>query len=368
MQEVLQTIGSVTGISLVLALIITLADKWLNDYGEVTVDINKGERKFKTEGGQMLLNALAAQKIFIPSACGGKATCGLCKVQVTDGAGPLLPTEAPYLTAKEQETHYRLSCQVKLKNDMAILIPEELFNIKEFIGTVEQLDNLTHDIKLLRIKLPEGETIKFKAGQFVQLYTKPYGKIKETVFRAYSIASPPSDNTHVDLIIRLVPGGIATGYVHEALKVGDEIRISGPYGDFFLRGDEGINELVMIAGGSGLAPIRSLLYDIAEKGLDYRIRFYFGAVAKRDLYAEEEMAKLEAEYPNFKFVPALSSPAAEDEWDGDTGRITEVVDRYVENADGKEAYLCGSPGMLDACIKVLHSKGFKDDAIFYDKF
>ena len=126
-----------------------------------------------------------------------RATCGLCKVQVTDGAGPLLPTEAPYLTAKEQETHYRLSCQVKLKNDMAILIPEELFNIKEFIGTVEQLDNLTHDIKLLRIKLPEGETIKFKAGQFVQLYTKPYGKIKETVFRAYSIASPPSDNTPV---------------------------------------------------------------------------------------------------------------------------------------------------------------------------
>ncbi|HHU12026.1 MAG TPA: 2Fe-2S iron-sulfur cluster binding domain-containing protein [Clostridiaceae bacterium] len=367
MAEILQTIGSVTGISLVLAVIISLAEKWLNNYGQVNIDINRGGRTFTTEGGRSLLSTLSEQKIFIPSACGGKATCGLCKVQVLSGSGVILPTEIPYLTAQEQKDNVRLSCQVKVKNDMAILIPEELFNIKEFVGTVEELRDETHDIKLLRIRLPEGETVKFKAGQFMQFYTKPYGKVKETVFRAYSIASPPSDNTHIDLIVRLVPGGLATGYVHQALQVGDEVRLSGPYGDFYLRG-ENADELIMIAGGSGLAPIRSLIYDITEKGLDHKIRFFFGAVARRDLYALEEMAQLEKQNPNFTFIPALSNPADGDEWEGETGRITDVVARHLDGAEGKEAYLCGSPGMLDACIAVLNSKGFSDDSIFYDKF
>lgn len=367
MAEILQTVGSVTGISFILAIIISFAERWLNNYGEVEIDVNKGDRTLKVTGGQSLLTTLAAEKIFIPSACGGKATCGLCKVQVLEGVGPILPTEEPFLDEKERADNVRLSCQIKVKNNIAILVPEELFNIKEFIGKVEAIEDLTHDIKLVRIALPAGETIKFKAGQFVQLYTKPYGKIKETAFRAYSIASPPSDNTHIDLIIRLVPNGLATGYVHEALNVGDDIQISGPYGDFYLRA-EGKKELIMIAGGSGLAPIRSLIYDITEKGLDYDIRFFFGAATAKDIYAIEEMAEIKKKYPRVHFIPALSSPHDGDGWTGESGRITDVVARHVDSAEGREAYLCGSPGMLNACIDVLHNIGFTDNEIFFDKF
>ncbi len=363
---ILTTVISISIISGALALISVIADAFLNNYGECEISINDGDKKLKVDGGSSLLSSLSSRKIYIPSACGGKATCGLCKLQVISGAGPLLPTEEPYLTEEEREQGYRLSCQIKVKTDLVIKIPDELFNIRAFETTVASITQLTHDIKGLKLTLPEGESIKFKAGQYVQLHTKPYAKVKESVFRAYSIASVPSEQTAVELIVRRVPDGVCTNFVHEALNEGDTVTISGPFGEFYLRGD--CTELVMIAGGSGLAPIRSIILHVLEKELDLNIHFFFGAVTKKDLYYLDEMGELADKHENFHFVPALSAPEPSDEWEGETGLITEVVDRYVENADDKEAYLCGSPGMINACLNVLGKKGFKEDVIFFDKF
>jgi len=287
-------------------------------------------------------------------------------VSIQEGAGPLLLTEEPYITPEERKQNMRLSCQVKVKNNMKLLIPEDLFNIREFICELVEIEDMTYDIKRLRMKLPEGQTIDFKAGQFMQFYTKPYGKIKEEVFRAYSISSKATEKDHLELLIRLVPNGICTTYVHTVLKVGDKVRLSGPYGDFYLRGD--CEELIMIAGGSGLAPIRSLVYDVIEKGLPHKMRFFFGANTKRDLYYVEEFEQIEKDYPQFSFIPCLARPAPEDNWEGVTGFVTVALQEQVDTGEGKEAYLCGSPGMLDACIKILKEKGFTDETIFYDKF
>lgn len=364
-QEVMTGTLSLTAIATGLSIVISVAERYLNNYGECKIDINDGTKEMVVEGGSTLLNTLSDNKLFIPSACGGKATCGLCKCQVLEGAGPLLPTEEPYLNEKERADHFRLACQLKVKTDMKLLIPEELFNIKEYITSLESLKDLTYDIKELRMKLPEGETINFKAGQFMQFYTKPYGKVREEVFRAYSISSPPQDNTHIELVIRLVPEGICTTYVHEHLKEGDQVRLSGPYGDFYYRGN--CDTMIMVGAGSGLAPMRSLVYDNLYKKIPVNMIFYFGARTERDLYYVEEFEQLARENENFTFIPCLSQPS--ESWTGERGRVTEVLDRHLDNAEGKEAYLCGSPGFLKSCNDVLHQKGFnKDTQIFYDEF
>ncbi len=363
---ILRTVGSLALISAVLSAIICISEKVFNNYGTCELDINNGEKKLSVEGGRSLLSTLASEKIYIPSAGGGKATCGLCKVRVLEGAGPLLPTEEPYITPEERAKNFRLSCQIKVKGNMKLGIPDELFNIKEFMCEVESITDMTYDIKRLRMKLPAGQTISFKAGQFMQFYSKPYGKIKEEAFRAYSISSKSSEHDHVERLIRLVPNGIVTGYVHTALKEGDQVRLSGPYGDFYLRGN--CEELIMIAGGSGLAPIRSLVYEVIEKGLPHKMRFFFGANTLRDLYYMDEFEGIQKEYPQFTFIPCLAFPKPEDNWTGGTGFVTVALDNQVDTGEGKEAYLCGSPGMLDACIKVLKTKGFTDQTIFYDKF
>lgn len=366
MTTVLTTIISLAAISATLALFIVLAERLLNNYGECVIDINDGDRKLTVDGGSSLLASLSQKNIYLPSACGGKATCGLCKVQVKAGSGPMLPTEEPYLTQEEVEQDFRLACQVKVKEDITILVPESLLSIRAFETTVESMTTLTHDIKGLRLQLPQGETIKFKAGQYVQVHSKPYAKVKESVFRAYSIASAPSERQSVELIVRKVPDGICTTYVHDHLKEGESLKISGPYGEFYLRGQA--KELIMIAGGSGLAPIRSIILDVLERDLDLTMHFFFGAVKKRDLYYLDEMAELAKDNDRFNFISALSDPDPEDEWDGETGLITEVVDRHVKDGDDKEAYLCGSPGMINACLDVLGKKGISDENIFYDKF
>ena len=364
--EILITILSVTGIATVLAIMIIVAEKFLNDYGECKIDINDGEKNLTVDGGSSLLSSLASNKIFIPSACGGKATCGLCKVKVMDGAGPVLPTEEPYLTPAEIKDGVRLSCQVKIKKDIKVYIPEELFNIKEYKATVIKIEDRTHDIKEFRFKFAEGEEIKFKAGQYMQIETKPYGKIKEKAIRAYSISSVPSDNKGVDLIIRRVPGGLCTTYMLDHVKEGDEVRLTGPYGDFFMRDD--CDEYIFMAGGSGLAPIKSIVMDIVERKLDKKLIFFFGAVTKKDLYHIEFFKEIEKEYPNFQYIPALSNPAPDDGWEGETGLVTDVMKKYVDTGKNKHAYLCGSPGMINACVKVLTSISFNEEHIFYDKF
>lgn len=368
--EIFMTVLSITGISIILAMVISLADKKLNDYGICLLNINDGSRELEVVGGQTLLTSLAENKIFIPSACGGKATCGLCKLQVMEGAGPLLPTEEPYLSQKEREDHFRLACQVKVKGNMILHIPEELFNIKEFLTTVEKLEDLTHDIKLVRLKLPAGEELKFKPGQFMQFYTKPYGKIKESVFRAYSISSPPSDKDHVEFCIRQVPDGVCTTYVHTALKEGDTVPLSGPYGEFYYRGNT--PKMILVGGGSGLAPLRSLVLDNLEKGVEADMTLYFGAQSLRDLYYTEEFKALEEKHDNFHFIQALSRPQEDDDWDGNVGRITLPLEEDLKKMEGDgsdiEAYLCGSPGFLASVRKLLTDYGVPSSQIFFDEF
>ena len=363
---VLFTVLSLSVLATILAAIVVLADNRLNNYGICTIDINDGARSLQVNGGSSLLSSLASQKVFIPSACGGKATCGLCKVTLVESAGPVLPTEEPYISEEEREAGVRLSCQVKVKHDLKIRIPEELFNIKQYRTRVSEIKPLTHDIKQFRFELLEPQTIDFKAGQYVQVDSRPYDKVKESVSRAYSISSVPSDRNHIELIIRLVPGGICTTFLHQHLKEGDEITFAGPFGQFYLH--EGGDELIFIAGGSGLAPIRSLVLDILEKNLDKKMKFFFGAVRKRDLYYVDFFRDLEKRYENFQYIPALSGATPEDEWDGEEGLITDVVARHVPDAVNRQAYLCGSPGMINACVQVLTKIGFGRDAIFFDEF
>lgn len=368
--DVFMTVLSITGISVALTIIISLAEMKLNNYGICLLNINDGSRELEVVGGQTLLSTLAENKIFIPSACGGKATCGLCKLQVLEGAGPLLPTEEPYITPKEREEHFRLACQVKIKGNMKLHIPEELFNIKEFLTTVDVLEDLTHDIKLVRLKLPPGEELNFKPGQFMQFYTKPYGKIKESVFRAYSISSAPSDRGYVEFCIRQVPDGVCTTYVHTALKEGDTVALSGPYGEFYYRGKT--PKMVLVGGGSGLAPLRSLVLDNLEKGVPADMTLYFGAQSRRDLYYTEEFLALEEKHDNFHFVQSLSRPLEEDQWEGNTGRITVHLEKDLKEmgipGTDIEAYLCGSPGFLATVRQILTDNGVPTSQIFFDEF
>jgi len=366
MIEVIVSMGVIGGIGAILAVVLELADRYIANYGECAIDINDGTRTLTVEGGGNLLGALVAEGIFIPSACGGRGSCGYCKVKIAAGGGPVLPTETSWLTPQEQKSNMRLSCQVKIREDLKIHIPPELFLIKEYRGRVTRITTLTHDIKEVRIKLIEPAAIEFQTGQYLQLTVPEYGDVEESVYRAYSLSSPSFEKDEVEFIIRYVPEGICTTWVHRFLKEGDEVTVNGPHGDFFLRDSD--KPVIMIAGGSGLAPFKGMLRDLAAQHSTRQVTFFFGAVSQRDLYHRELMAELEKELPNFKFVPALSKPAEEDRWQGETGLITDVVGRLGENIPGSQAYLCGSPGMIDACIAVLTKNGMPSSEIFYDKF
>ena len=362
----LVSIGIISLISVFLAVLMVIADATIGNYGIVKININNGTKELEVDGGLPLLTALKQEGVFIPSACGGRGSCGLCKVQVTEGGGEYLPTELPWISDEEKTQHVRLSCQFKVKKDVSIVIPEELFLVKEFSTVVESIRDLTHDIKEVRLLLKEPTGITTKAGQYIQFEVPEYGDLDESVYRAYSMSSPPGDNTHVELEIRLVPNGICTTYVHEHLKEGDRVTINGPYGDFFLRDTD--RNIIFIAGGSGMAPIKSMLLDMEKKGIKRKTSYFFGARSKRDLFLLDEMHELEKKMPHFKFVPALSEPLPEDKWEGEVGLITDVVRRMVEEGPSCEAYLCGSPGMIDACIRVLHELEVPPENIFYDKF
>lgn len=359
------SVAAVSGLAGFLAVLMVIADATIANYGTVKVTIN-GDKKFDVKGGRPLLATLMDEGVFIPSACGGRGSCGLCKVKVKDGAGAFLPTELPWLSDEEKENGIRLACQCKVKNDYAIEIPEELFNVKEFRTTVLRIRDLTHDIKEVVFKLDDPATMDYKAGQFIQLKVPEYELTDEPVYRAYSMASHPAVKDQVETEIRLVPNGICTTYVHKHLKEGDQVILNGPYGEFFLRDSD--RKVVCIAGSSGMAPIKSILNDMAVRGIDRETMYFFGARSKRDLFLADEMRELEAKLPRFSFIPALSEPEPEDNWDGATGLITEVLDSYLSSGDNVEAYLCGSPGMIDACINVLTKKGVPEDLIFYDKF
>ncbi|WP_069998516.1 NADH:ubiquinone reductase (Na(+)-transporting) subunit F [Cellulosilyticum sp. I15G10I2] len=349
------------GILLIVTILLALADYLLGGQGEKTLTVND-KTKITVQGEDTLLNTLSVNNIFIPSACGGKATCGYCKCKVVKGAGGIKPTEEPFLSEEEKEDGVRLSCQVKVKENMEILIPEELLSAKEYKATVTKITSLTYDIKLVSFKLVEPEEMFFRPGQYAQLRVPGV-----EVIRAYSIASNPKMTNTLEFIIRLVPKGQATTFVHMALEVGDTITITGPYGDFYLN-EESDEDIICIAGGSGKAPIRAILYYLKDKGMNRKVKYFFGAKTKKDLYYTEELLELAKEYPNFQYIPALSEPSPEDNWEGEVGLITDVVDRHSENLEDSEAYLCGSPGMIDACIRILTKKNIHMDNVHYDKF
>jgi len=359
------SVGTVTGIATILAVLMVIADATIANYGQVRITIND-DKTLDVEGGRPLLATLMEEKIFIPSACGGRGSCGLCKVKVEKGFGEYLPTELSWITKEEQKENIRLSCQCKVKNDIFIRIPEELFNVREFQAEVLELTDLTHDIKEVKLKITDPPEINFKSGQFIQFKTPAYELTDEAVYRAYSLASSPSQNNIIDLEIRYIPNGICTTYIFKYLKEGDKVTINGPYGEFYLRDTE--REIIFIAGGSGNAPIMSILQKMNEDGNPRRARYFFGARSLRDLFLVNEMRQLEKDLPNFKYIPALSQPLPEDKWDGETGLITKVVDKYLESGDNVEAYLCGSPGMIDACVKALTAMGIPEKLIYYDKF
>lgn len=365
LMDILISVAVVSTIGAVLAALLTVSEMIFRNYGPCTVTIND-DKEFTVEGGGDLLSALVGEKIFIPSACGGRSTCGMCKVKVLAGSDMVLPTEEPHLTKEELETDVRLSCQVKIRENMRIEIPEELFNVKEYEATVEKITDLTHDIKEFRFKLNDPAEIKFTPGQYVQLKTPKYGKGTEEVYRAYSASSNANDQEHIDLVIRLVPGGMCTTYCFEHLNEGDPVTFNGPYGDFRLSDTDA--PMIFIAGGSGMAPMKSLLHQMVDEGIDRKCTYFFGANRPHELFYGDLMKEFEAKLPNFKYVPVISRPTEEDNWSGETGLVTEAVARAFPDTSAHEAYLCGSPGMIDASAVVLIKGGMASEKIFYDKF
>ncbi len=356
---------AVTSISTFLVILILVIDLLINNYPDFDITIN-GSKTIKVEGGKSLLTSLKEKEIFIPSACGGRGSCGYCKVKINNLDTPYLPTELPQLSDKEKKDNIRLSCQIKVKSNLSIEIPSHLLSVRQFQTKVASIVDLTYDIKQITLLLDDKDQIDFTAGQYIQFEVPPYKLSSESVYRAYSIASSPSDNKKIELEIRLVPNGICTTYVHKYLKVGDKVNINGPYGEFYLRPTDA--EIIFIAGGSGMAPIKSILLSMEEKKIKRKATYFFGARTTKDLFLVDQMERLTKTLDDFSFIPALSDKESDPDWKGERGLITEIVDKYVKDGNNKEAYLCGSPGMINACITVLTNKGIPVEKIFYDKF
>jgi len=353
------------GLLVGLTVALTVAERVLVNYGVCKIDINAGERELEVDGGQSLLSALNESKVYIPSACGGRGSCGHCKATVLEGGGPVLPTETPFLTRAQVRAGVRLACQVKVREDVRIKIPEELLNVKMFTATVERAELLTHDMVELRFKLDEPAEISQRPGQYVQLQAP---SAEGPVYRAYSISSPAHDTGAVELVVRLVPGGIGSTYCH-ALKEGDPVIFTGPYGEFRLDEDPDV-DVILIGGGSGMAPLRNLLLTVLERWPDRKCQLFFGCRTTQDVFYFDEFRKITEKHPNFEVHYALSDPIEEGEsWDGETGFIHLSAEQHLDDSDRKrQAFLCGPPPMIEAVMKVLEAKGLESDDMFYDEF
>ena len=360
----LYSVLSFSGLVILLAAGLMIAERFLINYGICKLDINAGEKPLELEGGQTLLSSLYANEIFIPSACGGKGSCGHCKITVTSGGGPVLPTETPYLTRKEIRSGVRLACQVKIREDIYVRIPEDFLNVRLFSSTVESTLDLTYDIKEIRLKLDDSEEISQRPGQYVQIQApSPDGP----VFRAYSISSPTYEPTVVEMNVRLIPGGIGSTYLHN-LNVDDKVAFTGPYGEFYLNEDPSV-EIICVGGGAGMAPMKNIIYTIYDRWPDRSCWLFFGCRTTRDIFYLEQFKKLQREHLNFHVVYALSDELEPDEkWDGETGFIHLSADKHLEPGAPRQAFLCGPPLMIEAVTRVLEEKGIRPDDIFYDEF
>lgn len=374
--------------------------------GDRRIVINDDASKsIQASTGATLLSALAANDIFLPSACGGGGSCGQCRCEITEGGGDILPTELPHLSRQEKKDNIRLACQVKVREDMKIEIPPEIFSIRKYNATVASNDNVSTFIKELVLAMDAGESLDFKAGAYIQIDIPEYevafsdfdvadrfrtaweqfdlwglrAAAAEPVFRAYSLASPPYENTAIRFTIRIatpppsVPGappGIGSSYVF-SLKPGDRVTFSGPYGDFFVK--ETDREMCFVGGGAGMAPMRShILHQLNTEKTKRKMTFWYGARSKGEIFYEKEFQELAAKNDNFKFHIALSDPQPEDKWEGMTGFIHErLLDEYLENHPDPgevEYYLCGPPLMLAAVRDMLDSLGVEPEMIAFDDF
>ncbi len=395
-----------TLIVLLLVLLILFAKSKLVPSGNVKIDINEDpEHQITVPIGGKLLFVLADNQIYLPSACGGQGTCGECKVKVLEGGGDVLPTELSKLNRKEVREHYRLSCQVAVKRDMKLEIPAEVFEIKKWECTVKSNRNVATFIKELVLQLPEGENVDFRAGGYIQIEAPPHvvkysdfdieeeyrpdwdkynlwryvSKVDEPIVRAYSMANYPLEKGIIMLNVRIAtpppnkpdaPPGQMSSYIF-SLKPGDKVTISGPYGEFFVKDTDA--EMVFIGGGAGMAPMRSMIFDQLKRVHTKRkMTFWYGARSLREAFYVDEFNKLQEDNPNFKWYLALSDPLPEDNWNGLTGFIHQVLyDNYLKDhpaPEDCEYYICGPPLMLSAVTKMLDDLGVEPENILYDDF
>jgi Na+-transporting NADH:ubiquinone oxidoreductase subunit F len=333
--------------------------------GEFTITVNN-DRKVAVRAGESLLSALTDHGIFVPSSCGGRAACGLCKVKVTAGTGPALPSETPLLSARDLQNQMRLACQVIVQGDVAIELPAQRFAVREYVARVAQIVPLTREIRQFDLVLLGGARMDFTPGQHVHFRIPSYDEVKGGIYRSYSMASTPLELPLVRFIIRRAPAGISTTYLFDHLKEGDEVRLNGPYGRFHLT--DGMSKVVFVAGGAGMSAIFALLLQMHEQQSRRPVDFFFGANTVAELFYLDRVSEMAKGLPGLRFFPSVAQKAESERWDGEIGLVTEVLDRHLRPGEADEAFLCGSAGMVDACIKVLASKGIGRDKTFYDKF
>jgi Na+-transporting NADH:ubiquinone oxidoreductase subunit F len=337
-----------------------------SDGPRARIVVNDGARVISAAPGRPLLFALMSERIFIPSACGGRASCGQCKVRVLSGAAGYADEELPLIPEKDRQNGAHLACQVKVQGETRIEIPEGNLRARQFHARVTSLRDLAHDMREVTLELLEPRTMPFKAGQYVQFMIPGTENDFQPMYRAYSVASAPSSSGLLTLVLGKVPGGVCSSYVFERLRAGERVTVNGPFGQFFIRDSD--REILLVAGGSGMAPLRGILMDLEENGVSRAATYFFAARSARDLFYVEEMRALEKALPAFRFVPVLSNPRPADDWKGERGGIASALNRLLPSLSHHEAYLCGSPGMIDASISVLKAKGLPDELIFYDKF
>ncbi len=331
-----------------------------------TVIVNDGERVFPAEEGRPLLFAAMAEKIFIPSACGGRASCGQCRVRVLSGAPEYVTEERAILGAEEISRGVHLACQVKVREETRIELPDGYLQARQYGGRVAGIRDLARDMREVEVELLEPPRMTFRAGQYVQFLRPGSEGEPRPLYRAYSMASPPSGAARLTLLIARVPGGECTSYVFDRLRPGERVTVNGPFGVFHLR--QSARPIIFVAGGSGIAPIRAIVADMAENRNSRPAAFFFSAHSAADLVYAEDFRSFERQLPHFTFVPVLSRPAAEDGWTGEKGGLPSALTRLLPGLDDHEAYLCGGPGLIDASINAMKAKGLRSELIFFDKF
>ena len=396
-------------ITLLLVFVLLWAKAKLVPSGNVKLNVND-EMNADVPICGTLLNTLQGQNIFLSSACGGSGSCGQCRCRVVEGGGEILPTETGFFSRKEQKEHWRLACQTKVKEDMKVLVPEEVFGVKEWECEVISNRNVSTFIKEFVVKLPEGEVMNFKSGSYAQIKIPKYDikysdyvieeqfrddwdrfkmwdltcKNDTETVRAYSMANYPAEGNIITLNVRIatppmdratgtwmnVSPGISSSYIF-SLKPGDKVTMSGPYGDFHIQETE--NEMLYIGGGAGMAPLRAQilhLFNTVKTGR--KVSYWYGARSKKEIFYEEDFREIERNFPNFKFHIALSDPQPEDNWDGYVGFIHQVIlDNYLskhEAPEDIEYYMCGPGPMANAVKVMLDNLGVERSSLYFDDF